>query len=93
IDTVGLNGRSLLSLLEGHEQLKKPGQRDVKDLDDSDAWTLAEIRELSRVMDNIDRQLQNGKLLNVPETLAKLKQDEEEVLKLRTRTKEMRRQI
>lgn len=93
IDTVGLNGRSLLSLLEGHEQLRKPGQRDVKDLDDNDAWTLAEIRELSRVMDNIDRQLQNGKLLNVPETLAKLKQDEEEVLKLRTRTKEMRRQI
>ncbi|KAM3422145.1 hypothetical protein BST61_g2515 [Cercospora zeina] len=93
IDTVGLNGRSLLSLLEGHEQLRKPGQRDVRDLDDGDAWTLAEIRELSRVMDNIDRQLQNGKLLNVPETLAKLKQDEEEVLKLRMRTKEMRKQI
>ncbi|KAF2214197.1 hypothetical protein CERZMDRAFT_95470 [Cercospora zeae-maydis SCOH1-5] len=93
IDTVGLNGRSLLSLLEGHEQLRKPEQRDVRDLDDGDAWTLAEIRELSRVMDNIDHQLQNGKLLNVPETLAKLKQDEEEVLKLRTRTKEMRKQI
>ena len=93
IDTVGLNGRSLQCLTQGHEQLKKAGQRNVQDLEDDEAWTLAEMTELSRVMDNIDRQLTNGKLDRVPETLTKLKEEHENATKIRTRTVEMRRQI
>lgn len=93
IDTVGLNARSLQSFLEGHAQLKKPGQRDVKDLEDDNAWTLAEVGDLYRVLENIDEQLDKGKLTHVPETLGRLQQDDEEVNKIRLRTKEMRRQI
>lgn len=93
VDVVGLNGRSLQSLIEGHKQLRKSGQRSVKDLEDDDAWTLAEMSELSEVMDHIDKQLANGKLVNVPDLLARLKEEHEDINKTRTRTVEMRRQI
>ncbi|KAF7198122.1 hypothetical protein HII31_00478 [Pseudocercospora fuligena] len=93
IDVVGLNARSLSIFVAGHERLRKPGQRSREDLEDSNAWTLAEIAELGRVMDQIGKQLEAGKLENVRSTLELLIKEQSEAIKLKARTTEMRKQI
>ncbi|KXS97050.1 hypothetical protein AC578_2868 [Pseudocercospora eumusae] len=93
IDVVGLNARSLHTFIAGHERLRKPGQRSREDLEDPEAWTLAEIAELARVMDQIGKQLEAGKLENVRATLELLIKEQSEAIKLKARTTEMRKQI
>ncbi|KXT08595.1 hypothetical protein AC579_7062 [Pseudocercospora musae] len=93
IDVVGLNARSLHTFIAGHERLRIPGPRSREDLEDPDAWTLAEIAELARVIDEIGKQLEAGKLDNVRDTLELLIKEQSEVIKLKARTTEMRKQI
>ncbi|KAK4497498.1 hypothetical protein PRZ48_011949 [Zasmidium cellare] len=93
IHTVGLNARSLDSFLQGQELLKKPGERTVEDLDDADAWCLGDLPDLSKLLENIGKQLEDGKLEDVRNKLENISEEQSEALKLKAKTTEMRKQI
>lgn len=93
IHTVGLNARSLKSFLDGQEVLRKPGERTIDDLDDPNAGCLGDLSGLTKLLQNIEKQLQDGKLEDVREKLSSLKEEEEVVTKLEAKTKDMRKQI
>ncbi|KXL49895.1 hypothetical protein M433DRAFT_20666 [Acidomyces richmondensis BFW] len=93
LDTLGLNAFGLKCFINGHIQLKKPGERCVEDLDDEDGFTLDEVDALEKIQEQIARRLEDGRLEDVAEILEGLREDEEELLKLKARMSDMRKQI
>ncbi|KAK4611609.1 Nucleoporin [Fulvia fulva] len=93
VHTVGLNARSINSFLDGHEKMRQPGKRTRDDLDNPDAWLLGDVADLGRIIDEINTQLENGKLEGASETLADISQAHNEVLKLKAQSTEIRKQV
>lgn len=91
IDVLGLNARSLEEFLEGHVQLRKPGQRTRDDLEEDDVWCLGDVADIGRVADEISEQLKEGQLEHVSALLAGLDEQQRSILQLKTKTTEMRR--
>lgn len=93
IDTVGLNAKGLSSFLLGQETLRKDGQRTKEDLDQDDEWCLGDIGDLSRVLDGLGKQLQDGRLDRVREKIEDLVEEQKEVLRLKGKKDELRKQV
>ncbi|EME40370.1 hypothetical protein DOTSEDRAFT_179452 [Dothistroma septosporum NZE10] len=93
VHTVGLNARSINSFLDGHEKMRQPGQRTRDDLDNPDAWLLGDAVDLGRIIEDINKQLEDGKLDAAPKTLADISQEHNEVLKLKVQVTEIRKQV
>ncbi|KAK5126420.1 hypothetical protein LTR85_010656 [Meristemomyces frigidus] len=93
LDTLGLNARSLQGFVEGHVELKKPGERTPEDLEDEEMWTLDEVEQLAGVQDVIEEKLEGGRLDDVQETLEGLRDDEKEVTRSRAKMGEVRKRI
>jgi len=93
LDTLGLNALGLKCFVNGHIQLKKPGERSVEDLYDEDGFTLDEVDALEKVQEQIARRLEEGRLEDVAEMLEGLREDEEKLLKMKAKMSEVRKQI
>jgi nucleoporin NUP159 len=93
IDVVGLNARALATFIEGHTQLRESGSRTRDDLDATDAWCLGDLSDLSKVVDGIAQQLENGKLEHVASTLNVLSEEQRTMLQLKAKTVEIRKHI
>lgn len=91
IDVLGLNARSLEEFLEGHVQLRKPGQRTHEDLEEDDTWCLGDVADVGSIVDEISSQLQEGQLENVSALLAGLDEQQRAILQLKTKSTEMRK--
>lgn len=93
IDVIGLNARALQSFLQGQQELRKPGQRTREDLEGPKGWCLGDMDDLGRLLDDISRQLESGKLQSVQDIVCTLSHEQQEALRTKIKTAEMRRQI
>lgn len=93
IDTLGLNARSLRAFVEGHTDLRHDSPREKSDLENEESWTLEEVEDLAALQRDLQNELEDGKVDDVPEKLKDVKEDEKELTRLRAKTVELRKHI
>ncbi|KAI9760783.1 MAG: hypothetical protein M4579_001413 [Chaenotheca gracillima] len=93
IDTLGLNARALKAFVKGHNELDKEGGRTREDLEIADDWCLVEIENLERVEDQLHDQLEEGRVMGVPETLALCQDMQRELTKVRAKYSDIKKVI
>ncbi|KAI0139867.1 hypothetical protein GGR57DRAFT_440115 [Xylariaceae sp. FL1272] len=73
IDTLGLNARSLMAFIQGHETLSSE-QRTKQDLGTPDVWTLSDTGHLTYLIDNVLGQaLAEARVIDVEAKVMQLK--------------------
>ena len=93
IDTLALNARALQSFVAGNSRSTNAAGRGRLDLEEEESWTLGETAELSRIVEGIEIELQDGKLEDVRGALETLREEDKEVAKLRARAADARKRI
>ncbi|KAK4542416.1 hypothetical protein LTR36_006873 [Oleoguttula mirabilis] len=93
LDTLGLNARSLQGFVDGHVELKKPGERTREDLEKEEGWTFNEVEQLAIVQADVEERLEDGRLEDVKETLEGLREDDKDVTRSRAKMGEVRKRI
>ena len=88
VDTLGLNARALAGFVKGHSTLTKDEGRTIEDLDDDD-WCLVELKDLVKLEDQLQGQLDRGRIHDVQEKLTACRDVRKDLSKLRTRRAEM----
>ncbi|KAK5114306.1 hypothetical protein LTR62_002557 [Meristemomyces frigidus] len=91
IDTLGLNAHWLRGFVDGHEKLKKQGERSREDLEDEREWTLDEVQALGKVEDEVGSLLEQGRIRDVGNLLSEVGEVEGDVRGLRSKAGEMRK--
>ncbi|GME35074.1 hypothetical protein GTA08_BOTSDO06606 [Neofusicoccum parvum] len=98
IDTVGLNAHHLAGFIKGHNEITHEGRSrddldvDVDDLEDND-WVLAEIEDLSKVENSLERSLDSGRVTDVQNKIRDLIRLSKDVGQLRRRLNDVRKSI
>ncbi|KAH9826410.1 nucleoporin [Teratosphaeria destructans] len=93
LDTLGLNAHGLRGFIEGQLEFRKPGGRSIEDLENAEAWTLAEISALGNVQQEIEERLEEGRLEDVQETMEDTAEELEELSKLRVTAEGVRKAV
>ena len=94
VDTLALNARSLRGFVEGNMMTpEQEGQKGRLELEDEEGWLLGESAELAGIAEGVEIQLEDGKLEDVRGALEGLREEEKELLSLRTKTTEVRKRI
>jgi nucleoporin NUP159 len=93
VDVAGLNARHIGAFVQGHKQLSHPGDRTIDDLEDADAWVLADLNDLPKILSDMEAQLSEGQLQRPEAIIAEAKTQENDLIRLRNRTTEMRKTI
>ncbi|KAF2768580.1 hypothetical protein EJ03DRAFT_375261 [Teratosphaeria nubilosa] len=93
LDTLGLNAHGLRGFIEGQLEFRKPGGRSIEDLEDAEAWTLAEIGALGSVQQEIEEKLEEGRLEDVQETMEDTAEELKELSKLRVTAEGIRKAV
>ncbi|KAK4693662.1 hypothetical protein P7C71_g3782, partial [Lecanoromycetidae sp. Uapishka_2] len=92
IDTLGLNARSLKAFVKGHQEMHKNGGRGKDDLDDDD-WCLIEIADLTKIEEDLAKQLERGQAENAQQKLGDLQDLHKRLATLRTKRNDISRII
>ncbi|OJD34640.1 nuclear pore complex subunit nup159 [Diplodia corticola] len=98
IDTVGLNAHHLAGFIKGHNEITHEGRsRDdldvnVDDPEDND-WVLAEIEDLSKTENGLERSLDTGRVADVQNKIRSLIRLSKDVGQLRRRLNDVRKSI
>jgi nucleoporin NUP159 len=103
IDALGWNARSVKSFIEYHKQPQsghKVNRRTLEDAENDgedgswfEQWTLCEIENLKSLEDELERELDAGRVQDVFDKLGQLSRLLRDKAKLTTRLNEIRRQI
>lgn len=93
IDVAGLNARHIRAFVDGHTILRVPGARTVDDLEDGEQWVLADLEDIPSIVSELDSQLSEGQLRDPQTIVAAARTHEQELLKLKHKTAEMRKTI
>ncbi|KAK8163070.1 hypothetical protein BKA80DRAFT_255024 [Phyllosticta citrichinensis] len=97
VDTVGLNALELAGFVKGHNTITHEGRtREDLDIDvdgEENDWLLAEIEDLSKVEDSIERNLETGRVADVRSKISELVRLSKEVAQLRRRLIDVRKTI
>jgi nucleoporin NUP159 len=93
IDTLALNARSLQGFVAGNMRPNGAEEKGRFDLEDEESWVIGEASELSRVVDGVEIELEDGKLDDVRGALESLKEEERELAKLRAKSADARKRI
>lgn len=100
LDTLGLNARAIASFVKGHNELLPENGRSRDDLDDIaydeegfEDWCLIEIEDLHVLENDMEQNLESGRIQNVAEKLSELATLNSITSRLRTRISALRRQI
>jgi nucleoporin NUP159 len=103
IDALGWNARSVQSFTRYHKQSQsshKVDQQTLEDIEDEgedgswfEQWTLGEMGALKAVEDELEHELDSGRVQNVLDKLSQLARLLREKAKLMTRLNDIRRQI
>lgn len=93
IDTLALNARALKGFVAGNMRPTEAELRGRFDLEDEEGWALGEASELSRIVDGIEIELNDGKLEDVRGALESLREEEKEVAKLRAKSADAKKRI
>lgn len=98
IDTVGLNAHHLAGFVKGHNEITHEGRSrddldvDVEDPEEND-WVLAEIEDLSKVENGLQRSLDTGRVADVQNKIRDLIRLSKDVGQLRRRLNDVRKSI
>ncbi|KKY14667.1 putative nuclear pore complex subunit [Diplodia seriata] len=98
IDTVGLNAHHLAGFIKGHNEITHEGRSrddldvDVDDPKDND-WVLAEIEDLSKAENGLERSLETGRIADVQNKIRDLIRLSKDVGQLRRRLNDVRKSI
>jgi nucleoporin NUP159 len=93
VDVAGLNARHIGAFVQGHKQLSHPGDRTIDDLEDADAWVLEDLKDMPKILKEMETQLSEGQLQNPEAIISEAKAHENDLIRLRNRTSEMRKAI
>ncbi|KAF2737949.1 hypothetical protein EJ04DRAFT_509906 [Polyplosphaeria fusca] len=102
VDTLGLNARSLASFIKYHKEPTREVQFTRDDLEEAalhlegnwfEKWCLAEIEDLKGLEDELQSELDNGRVQNVVGKLDQLNRLLRDKAKVMTKLNEVRRQI
>lgn len=100
VDTVGLNARSLASWIAYHKTRKPVTRDDLEEVNDQgedgpwfDSWCLAQIEDLKSLEQQLQADLEAGRVQNVLDKLAQLGRLLRESSKVLTKINDIRRQI
>ncbi|KAF1818720.1 uncharacterized protein K489DRAFT_364434 [Dissoconium aciculare CBS 342.82] len=93
VDVAGLNARHIGAFVQGHKTLSHPGDRTIDDLEDADAWVLEDLKDMPKILSEMDNQLSEGMLQRPEAIIADAKTHENDLVRLRNRTSEMRKFI
>ncbi|KAI9792994.1 MAG: hypothetical protein M1833_000981 [Piccolia ochrophora] len=85
IDTLGLNARALSSFIKGQTEGYKDGGRDRRDLEIEDDWCLIEIQDLGSVQNDVDQQLEDGRVTNVQGKINECREFQKDLVKVRAK--------
>ncbi|KAI9673992.1 MAG: hypothetical protein M1817_002198 [Caeruleum heppii] len=91
VDTLGLNARTLQGFAKGHSELFKEGGRDRSDLDQDDGWCLVEVEDLTILEDEIQDQLQDGRVCNIRDKVEEVAVINADLKRLRARCSDIRK--
>ncbi|EKG10695.1 hypothetical protein MPH_12179 [Macrophomina phaseolina MS6] len=98
IDTVGLNAHHLAGFIKGHNEITHEARSredlevDVDNVEEND-WVLAEIEDLSKVEDSLERSLDTGRVADVQNKIRDLIRLSKDVGQLRRRLNDVRKSI
>lgn len=100
VDTLGLNSRSLQSFLAFHTKRRFIPRDDLEEVADQgeegpwfDKWSIAMIEDLKNKEDQLERELDIGRVQNVVDKMGQLHRLFNDSAKLSTRFNDIRRQI
>jgi len=72
IDTLGLNTRTIQAFIKGHLEHSKDAGRERSDLENADDWVLVEIENLGTVQEEVEAEVEAGRLQDVEAVVAEL---------------------
>ncbi|KAL8797862.1 MAG: hypothetical protein Q9195_000214 [Heterodermia aff. obscurata] len=84
VDTLGLNARALEGFVQGHLKMVKNGGRSFDDLEDF-VWCLAEIEDLGSLENQLQEQLDLGRVQKVQEKLNACRELRKDLSRLKQR--------
>ena len=93
IDTLALNARSLQGFVAGNTRPNDGNPKDRFDLEDEESWVIGDASELSRVVDGVEIELEDGKLHDIRGALEILRDEDKELAKLRAKSADARKRI
>lgn len=93
IDTLGLNARSLTAFTTAHSEMNKEAGRTREDLESDADWVLIEIADLAGVENELEADLQSGRLQDIQGKLHGLRDLQKDLAKLRAKSSDIKRVV
>jgi nucleoporin NUP159 len=102
VDTLGLNSRSLAAFIKYHSDARqdRPTRDDLEDAEDQglngpwfDEWRISELESMSELVTNLEADLSEGRVQDVPNKMSQLSALLNRSAKLTTKLNDIRRQI
>ncbi len=86
VNALGVNAKHFKAFLQGHGEPAKEEGRSVKDLESEGDWCLVEVPELERMEDELEEELEEGRIQDVSKMKELCHAIRDEIVKRKSKT-------